>query len=224
MSSQMLIEKFIYSCSHDLRAPVSSIQGLVRIAEYYTHHEETHKCLQMIEACAYKMNKMIATLQEYMVNQQRPLTPEPVEAVELIDALRDEFKPQLDGCAIELIADVDPGCVVNLDRHAVLQVLRQLVFNSISYHDPTRTGRKIWLRIALATPDQILVTITDNGKGISEDQQQRIFDMFYRATEHSIGIGMGLFLAHSLVEKMAGTIKCRSAVGHGTSIEICLPS
>ena len=65
-----LIEKFIDSCSHDLRAPVSSIQGLLRIAEHYPHHKEIHKCLQMIEACTFKMESLILSMEEYRFNMQ----------------------------------------------------------------------------------------------------------------------------------------------------------
>src|SRR6266850_7827872 len=99
---QQLVEKFIYSCSHDLRAPVSSIQGLVRIAEYYPHQKEIHQCLEMIEACTHEMDKRIHKLQEYLTNNLRPLAKEQLNPLDLI---QDEFKNQLDTFGIELIAD-----------------------------------------------------------------------------------------------------------------------
>jgi K+-sensing histidine kinase KdpD len=65
-----LMEKFLDSCSHDLRAPVSSIQGLLKIAEHYPHHREIHKCLKMIEACTFKMESMIFAMEEYRFRLQ----------------------------------------------------------------------------------------------------------------------------------------------------------
>lgn len=223
MSTQLLIEKFIYSCSHDLRAPVTSIQGLVRIAEYYTHHDETQKCLQMIDTCAHKMIKMIGSLQEYMVNHHRILSQEDFEARRLVDDLVGEFKTQLGSRKIELVADIEPGLVLNNDRHSLFQAMKQLMSNSISYHDPEKAERKIWIRIRSKSDQGTMISITDNGKGIPDNQQERIFDLFHKATENSIGLGMGLFLTQSLIQKMEGSITCRSEAGSGTHMEIFLP-
>jgi len=123
MTSQGLIEKFIYSCSHDLRAPVYSIQGLVRIAEYYPHHDEIHKCLEMIEACTHKMDKMISTLQEYLVNNQRQLEFEQIDPLELIQNTTNEFKNQLGVCKIDLTTDVAPATGWNIDRYSAHKIL-----------------------------------------------------------------------------------------------------
>ena len=68
-----------------------------------------------------------------------------------------------------------------------------------------------------------ILEVSDNGKGIPEDQQVRIFDVFYRATEDSIVPGMGLFLAQSLAEKMGGCITCTSTLHLGTTIRVSFP-
>ena len=223
MYSQGVIERFIYSCSHDLRAPVYSIQGLVRIAEYYPHHEETHKCLEMIEACTHKMDKMISTLQEYMTNNQRQLVFEQIDPLELIQKIRDEFKNQLGVCEIDLTTDVKLSTRLNTDRYSALKILELLVSNSIAYHDPEKKEKKIIVRVESNEGDTVL-EVSDNGKGIPEDQFARIFDVFYRGTENSIGLGMGLFLAKSLIEKMGGAISCKSTVSEGTSILVSFPN
>lgn len=223
MTSQGLIEKFIYSCSHDLRAPVYSIQGLVRIAEYYPHHDEIHKCLEMIEACTHKMDKMISTLQEYMVNNQRALEFEQIDAHELIQNATKEFKNQLGLCKIDLITEVEPTASLNIDRYSAHKILEHLISNSIAFHDLEKKDRKIFVRVE-SNESGSLLEVSDNGKGIPEDQLTRIFDVFYRGTEHSIGLGMGLFLVKNLAEKMGGIISCKSTVGEGTSIRVSFPS
>ena len=223
MRSQSLIEKFIYSCSHDLRAPVSSIQGLVRIAEYYPHHDEIHKCLEMIEACTHEMNKRLSTLREYMVNDQHQLVFEQIDPHELIQKATDEFKNQLGVCKIDLVADVEPSALWNIDKNSVLKIFELLISNSIAFHDPEKKERKIIVRVESNDRGSVL-EVSDNGKGIPEDQQARIFDVFYRGTEDSIGLGMGLFLAQSLTEKMGGVISCKSTVNEGTTIRISFPN
>src|SRR6267142_6661902 len=124
---QQLVEKFIYSCSHDLRAPVSSIQGLVRIAEYYPHQKEVHQCLEMIEACTHEMDKRIHKLQEYLTNDLRPLTMEQLDLEQLIQEIRLEFKNQLDTFSIDLIADVPDPTPFSMDKHSILTILRYLI-------------------------------------------------------------------------------------------------
>jgi len=223
MTSQGLIEKFIYSCSHDLRAPVYSIQGLVRIAEYYPHHDEIHKCLEMIEACTHKMDKMISTLQEYMVNNQRQLEFEQIDPLELIQNTTSEFKNQLGVCKIDLTTDVGPSTGWNIDRYSAHKILEHLISNSIAFHDPEKKDRKINVRFESNTRGSSL-EVSDNGKGIPEDQVARIFDVFYRGTEHSIGLGMGLFLVKSLTEKMGGSISCKSTIMEGTAILVSFPN
>ena len=222
MNSQYLIEKFIYSWSHDLRAPVSSIQGLVRIAEYYPHHVETHKCLEMIEACTHTMDKLISTLQEYMVNNQRPLLVEQLDPQELIQAIRIEFKHQLDAYKIDLISDVASSAVWGIDKYSTLRILKHVISNSISFHDTQKRERKIIIRLD-SNESGYKLEVWDNGRGIPEEQRERIFDVFFRGSENSIGVGMGLFLAKSLAEKMGGSISCKSALAEGTTILAFFP-
>ena len=222
MNSQYLIEKFIYSCSHDLRAPVSSIQGLVRIAEYYPHDVETHKCLEMIEACTHKMDKLLSTLQEYMVNSQRPLMVEQLDPQEIIQGIRSEFKNQLDACKIDLVSDVPSSTVWDIDKYSTLRILKHLVSNSISFHDSQKKERKIIIHLD-SNESGYKLKVSDNGKGIPEDQQKRIFDVFFRGSENSIGVGMGLFLAKSLADKMGGSMSCESKSEEGTTITASFP-
>ena len=222
MSSQGLIEKFIYSCSHDLRAPVSSIQGLVRIAEYYPHHDEIHKCLEMIEACTDEMDKRLSTLRQYMVNDQHTLVFETIDPLELIQKAKSEFKNQLGVCKIDLVADTGPAPSWTIDKYCALRILEHLISNSIAFHDPEKKESKIIVRVESNDSGSVL-EVSDNGKGIPEDQQTRIFDVFYRATEDSIGPGMGLFLAQSLTEKMGGCITSTSTLHLGTTIRVSFP-
>jgi len=222
MSSQGLIEKFIYSCSHDLRAPVSSIQGLVRIAEYYPHHDEIHKCLEMIEVCTHEMDKRLSTLRQYMVNDQHTLVFETIDPLELIQKAKSEFKNQLGVCKIDLVADAGPAPWWTIDKYCALKILEHLISNSIAFHDAEKKERTIVVKVESNDLGSTL-EVSDNGKGIPEHQQARIFDVFYRATEDSIAPGMGLFLAQSLAEKMGGRITCTSTLHLGTTIRVSFP-
>ena len=219
MGSKNLIEKLIYSLSHDLRSPVASIQGLVRIAEYYPRHHEIDKCLEMIGTCTHKMDKLISTLQQYMINDQRQLVVEAVNPEELIGQVVHDYVNQLDACGIVLETDVSGEMSWTMDKQGTCEILKHLIANAIAYHDDTKTEKKIIIRLKSGEQGSLLEVI-DNGKGIAADQQKRIFDVFFKGTSDSIGEGMGLFLVKGLAEKMGGELSCTSVINAGTSIRL----
>jgi signal transduction histidine kinase len=222
MNPTSLIDKFIYSCSHDLKSPVTSIQGLVRLADYYPHNSDIHNCLEMIGDCTAKMDALLRKLQEYLTDSHHPVKTQEVNASELFSRVRKEFKNHLDFYNIDLIFQVRVNSPWIMDGDIVLKMLRYLVANSVAYHDQRKTERRILIRIE-ANVKGSTVEVSDNGVGIEDDQQEKIFDVFYRGCEKSIGMGMGLFLVNSLVEKAGGSISCQSSPGEGTMIRIYFP-
>jgi signal transduction histidine kinase len=223
MAPTNLIDKFIYGCSHDLKSPLTSIQGLVRIADYYPHNGDIHKCLEMIEDCTTKLDTLIRKLQEYMTDSHHPIKAQQVDANELIGKIRSEYKNQLDTYGISLLQEVRNASDWVTDSEVVSKILKYLISNSLAYHDPEKDERKIIIRIELNDKGST-IEVGDNGLGIEEEQQEKIFDVFYRGCENSIGAGMGLFLVKSLVEKAGGSIKCQSSLGEGTNIRIYFPT
>lgn len=222
MNSSKLVDKFIYACSHDLRSPVTSIQGLLRIADYYPHNGDIHKCLEMIEDSTTKMDTLLRKLQEYMVHNHHTLKIHPVNATELTRRIHNEFKNHLDPYDIHLSAEIRTTTDWLMDYDIILRILQHLVSNSIAYFDPEKNDRRIVIKIE-STDRGSRVEVCDNGMGIPDDELEKIFDVFYRATENSIGSGMGLFLVKGLVEKMGGSISCHSSLGDGTTIRIYFP-
>jgi signal transduction histidine kinase len=167
------------------------------------------------------MDTLLRKLQEFMMDNNHPLKAHRIEARELIAKICGEFKNHLDAYDIQLLHQVKTNEWI-MDDDIILKILRYLVSNSIAYHDPEKSDRKIIIKIEANDKGSIL-EVFDNGIGIPEEQQEKIFDIFYRATENSIGSGMGLFLVKSLAEKAGGSISCQSSVGDGTKIRIYFP-
>jgi signal transduction histidine kinase len=221
--AHQLIEKFIYSCSHDLRGPLSSIQGLVRIAEYYPHHEETSKCLEMIEACTVKMGKLIHALEEYMIIEQRDLKAEEVDGTELIDQVVTDFEDQLSERSINIIKEVEVNKPLITDSHSVRQIINHLFSNAILFSDYTKSDRQITVRIK-ASDENSTIEIVDNGLGITEKDKSKIFDIFYRGSMQSEGFGMGLFLVNHLIKKIGAKLSFNSYEKIGTCFKVSIPN
>jgi signal transduction histidine kinase len=223
VNAHKIIEKFIYSCSHDLRAPVSSIQGLLRIAEYYPNHEETHKCLEMIEACTQKMDKMIRSLEEYMINAQHEIQKEEVNGLELIEQVVNNYEEQLSGKGITVLKEVNVTMPWVTDRYSTYQIIKHLFANAITFCDSTKKEKKILIRIN-ATRYDSLIEVIDNGLGIPDCDQEKIFDVFYRASAQSEGLGMGLFLVNHLSQRIRATLSFNSIPKMGSCFRVNIPN
>jgi signal transduction histidine kinase len=223
LDAQKIIEKFIYSCSHDLRAPISTIQGLVRIADYYPNHEETHKCMEMIEACTQKMDKMIRSLEEYMVNAQRQIQREEIDGNELIEQVVDEYEEQLTEKGITVLRELHMSAPWVTDRHSAYQIVKHLFANAVIFSDGEKKEKKIMVRIQ-ATRYNSSIEVVDNGLGIADGDQEKIFDVFFRGSSQSQGMGMGLFLVNHLTQKIKAKLTFNSIPKMGSCFRVNIPN
>jgi signal transduction histidine kinase len=102
-------------------------------------------------------------------------------------------------------------------------ILDNLISNSIKYYDKNKTDSFINIS-ATENEGFINLTVEDNGIGISEEHHNRIFDMFYRATNHVKGTGLGLSIVKAALEKMGGSISLASEYGKGCKFTIKFPN
>jgi signal transduction histidine kinase len=101
-------------------------------------------------------------------------------------------------------------------------IFSNIISNAYKYYN---TETKSYLRIDIAiTPLNATIVFNDNGIGIKKEYHDKIFDMFYRATERSQGSGLGMYIVKQAIEKLEGTINFKSEYGKGTTIKITLPN
>jgi signal transduction histidine kinase len=219
--TKTLVEKFIYSCSHDLRGPVATIQGLVRLADEHPQDVDPGHCIKMIGECNQKLDLLITSLQEYMINEAHQVQLESINANEIVEDTIHEFSDQLinESIVVEAVT-LDGNCVT--DRYVFSRMLRHLISNAITFSDPSKAVKKV--KVGLQNIQRSLtLEVSDNGLGIPEKAQSKIFEIFYRAHKSSTGSGIGLFLVKGLAEKLRATIRLSSIEGRGTSLMIRLP-
>jgi signal transduction histidine kinase len=95
--------------------------------------------------------------------------------------------------------------------------------NSVKYSDAAKDA--CWLQVELeVNKERALLIFNDNGKGISAENQSRVFDMFYRGTSERSGSGLGLYIVKEMTERIGGTILLESELGFGTTIRVELPN
>src|SRR5260221_6196364 len=118
--------------------------------------------------------------------------------------------------------EIDTGFEWKTDKYRIGTVLHNLLANAIKYHNYGRDDR--WIKIGMRKNcSNCCITIRDNGVGIPQEHHQRVFDMFYRAHDHSNGSGLGLYIVKEIVAKMKGTIHLQSQPGQGSTFTLTFP-
>jgi signal transduction histidine kinase len=217
------LDRFVYSTSHDLRAPLSSTHGLIQIIEMTEDREEIRKCVAMLKGRIESLDKFIIDIAQYARNSQSEVTPSHVpikKAVrEVLESLG--FYPGASEVRTEL--SIPDDLALHTDATRLRMVLTNLVSNGFKYRDVNKKER--FLKIsANGIGNQVEIQIEDNGIGIPQEYLNRIFDMFFQAHEKSVGSGLGLYIVKETVEKLRGTIGVKSEVGQGTHFTVTLPS
>lgn len=217
-----LISRFINSCSHEFRSPLASIQGLINVARYREKDEETAICLDKIMVCTEKMQKLLRDLEVMMVNLQRELLKQEVDAEELVNSVLEEFHHEIKSHKIEVSTEISQRNTWVTDKAYTYLITKQLVDNAIQFSDETKQDPKISIRLNVSN-DHTDVEVSDNGVGIGESQTHRIFDIFHRSSEKSQGHGVGLFMVKALCQKLGASCTVKSKEKHGTSFHLSIP-
>lgn len=217
------LDKFVYSASHDLRAPLASIMGLVNLMKKDRNEAERQEYIGLISECANKMDVFIDDIIDYSRNKNRSLTIDKIKIEELINESYDALKYLNLEAKVHQEVKVLGLKFINNDKRRLKVILSNLIANAINYSDKTKA--KSFVRINVkAERDTVEFKITDNGIGIPEKEVQKIFTMFYRADEKSKGSGLGLYIVKETLQKLNGTISVESKLGKWTSFTFVVPN
>jgi len=211
------LDMFIYSISHDIRAPLASIQGLINVIEL--HPESKDEYIKLIANNVKQLDYFIEEMLEYTRNTKRELHYEVIDMETLVNSVFDEIKflPGAEG--VSAILDIQNGVPVVTDRTRLFVVLRNIISNAVKYKDHNKNHSFVKV-ISVPQKEKVTITIEDNGVGISNEHLDKIYTMFYRANENSKGSGLGLFIVKEILDNMEGTIQARSEPRKGTTFRI----
>jgi signal transduction histidine kinase len=217
------LDRFLYSTSHDLRSPLSSIKGLVNIARMETSDEKIQRYFTMMVDRVDKLDFFIKDIIDYSKNARTDIHREPVDFHSLLSEVTENLKYIEGAESIHFQTQVSIPHAVQADKSRLSVVLNNLMANAIKYHDPYK--EKQWIDVQVSNSNgTIKLKVSDNGSGIDPEHHSKIFDMFYRGTFQSKGSGLGLYIVKETVSKMKGTIHVESTPGKGTSFLITLPA
>jgi signal transduction histidine kinase len=124
---------------------------------------------------------------------------------------------------IEINVEVNNPVPFHSDRNRLNVILNNLISNAIRYQNATSDERFVKIKVDTSDTETNIV-VKDNGIGISRDQHEKIFNMFYRVSENSVGSGLGLYLVKETVDKLNGHITVQSEPGKGSEFHVHIPN
>jgi PAS domain S-box-containing protein len=216
------LDNFVYKVSHDLRAPLSSIRGLVNLAELSGNDDNLAEYIKLIGKKVLQLDHFISDVLSHSKNLKLDVKIEQIDLKELIDQTYVDLSYLKGAEQIEKEIDIEGNSFFS-DPWRIGEILRNLVSNSIKYRDFNRSDPKIKIKIKVQE-DAATVLFSDNGIGISEENLHKIFEMFYRASLQSDGSGLGLYIVKNAVDKLGGQLSVSSELGKGTTFELTLPN
>lgn len=218
------LDRFVYSTSHDLRAPLNSMLGLIEIASDDTDEEQTREHLKMLKGSAKKLDGFICDILDYSRNARMEVNIEEINFSSLLADVTENLKFIGDNNRIvEFIIAITGDTSFYSDKKRIITILGNLISNAVRYQNSQVPNPFVRITIEI-TPSECQITIEDNGIGISEEVHSRIFEMFYRVSQDSVGSGLGLYIVKEAVHKLNGEIKVQSEIGVGTTFLIKIPN
>jgi signal transduction histidine kinase len=217
------LDRFVYSTSHDLRAPLTSLMGLINITNNTKDQEELKKYLGMMRDRVHSLDKFIKDITDYSRNNRLEIANEKVKLVALALEVWESLKFAPDAERISFNIDIPDEITVDSDKNRLKVIMSNLISNAIRYHDNRKETQYIRLHAEVKNKFFYLM-IEDNGQGIASEYHSRIFDMFYRANEQSKGSGLGLYIVKEALMKLSGSIHLESSPGIGSTFIVMLPT
>lgn len=215
------LDRFVYSVSHDLRSPLTSILGLINFIEAESGEPDTIKHILMIRESVDRLDNFIKNILNYSRNNRLSLKVQKIDLQKNINEIVRSYTGNPDTKDIEFIIDINQQQPFFGDQIRLNTIIENLISNAIKYHKEEGTDN--FIKISSESDSEILtLTITDNGIGIDPKYHTKIFDMFYRLNSKKVGSGIGLYIVRDTVELLQGTIAIESELNKGTSFAITL--
>lgn len=219
------LDNFVYTASHDLKAPISNIEGLmIALEDIFVECSETSEAselLKMIDQSIQRFKLTIGDLTDITKIQKN--IAEDIEDVyleEIVEEVKHNIRTMID----ESKAIIRFTCYTQkfkFSKANLRSIVYNLLSNAIKYRSP---DRDLVIEISCKEDSNyILLEVTDNGLGINENQKEKIFGMFKRYHTHVEGTGIGLYIVKRIIENYGGKILLESEEGVGSTFKVYIP-
>jgi PAS domain S-box-containing protein len=227
---------FLATMSHEIRTPMNGVIGMIDVLQQSGLQDTQQEMVELIRESAFSLLTVIEDILDFSKIEAERLEIEvaPLALAELAGKVCRMLEPLAAEQGVQLTLTVDPEIPASLlgDAARLRQVLVNLVSNAIKFSgSATRNGR-VWVRARLSPPQHggprmLELNVTDNGVGMDQETQARLFNAFTQGdastTRRFGGTGLGLVISRRLVELMGGSLGCSSDLGRGAEFTVRLP-
>jgi len=217
------LDRFVYSASHDLRAPLTSLLGLIQLTKMEDDPEQIKKFLSLQEKSIYKLDNFIQDIVNVSKNVRTEVRQDEIDFHKLIEGIFDQLDYMDHARQINKKIELQQQSSFFSDQYRMSIILNNLLSNAIRYAVPHRKNAYINVRVEIKQGEALL-KIEDNGRGIADEHLEKIFEMFFRTDNDNAGSGLGLYIVKETLDKLGGQITVSSTLGKGTTFTIKIPS
>ncbi|NUY81016.1 PAS domain S-box protein [Flavobacterium sp. MAH-1] len=215
------LDRFVYSISHDLRAPLTSIRGLLDIINEDTNESSTREHLRLINGQVDRLDIFIKNVLNYAHTNRASLNVSEIDMEFILHKIVNSMKSVEKSDGIEFHIHFETKVPFHSDLQSVCTLLENIVSNAIKFRDPSKQNPYVKIS-GSSTESGLKLVISDNGVGIPKEFHSKVFEMFFRLPGPTEGSGIGLYISRQIAEKLDGSITLYSEEGTGTTFEIHL--
>jgi PAS domain S-box-containing protein len=217
------LDRFVYSASHDLRAPLMSVKGLLNMVKVDPDKENADHYLDLIEKSVSKLDNFILDIINYSRNSRMEVIPKEIHFAELLRESVETLRYMEGADQVKSITRLNVEIPFYSDYSRLLILFNNIISNAVRYRDKWKSDSYLKVDIE-TTSEKATIVFSDNGVGIPDEYLDNVFKMFFRANADSKGSGLGLYIVKGVLEKLNGTIEVQSRIGRGTKFKIQIPN
>jgi PAS domain S-box-containing protein len=217
------LDRFVYSASHDLRAPLMSVKGLLNMIKRDPDKKNTEQYLELIERSVNKLDSFISDIINYSRNSRMDVLPMEIDFEAMLQESIDSLKFMEGAAEVRCERHIDSTKPFHSDYSRLLIIFNNIISNAVRYRDKWKSDSFLKVTISVDL-NKAMIIFTDNGVGIAEEYTDKVFKMFFRANADSKGSGLGLYIVKSAVDKLDGVIEVQSTLGVGSEFRIIIPN
>ena len=215
------LDNFIYTASHDLKAPIINIEGLLNLLKQKLQEEKVEKeqvkpLMEMMQTSVERFKRVVTNLTD-ITKLQKDANQGPSQLIipETIREVMLDLDQEIKESDAHLEVEVEDCPLISFSEKNLRSIVYSILSNAIKYRSPERTPR---IHISCqAIPDYVVLKVRDNGLGFDLRQEEKLFSMFRRLHTHVEGSGIGLFMVKRIIENSGGRIEVDSSLGEGST-------
>ncbi|MEQ8414277.1 MAG: hybrid sensor histidine kinase/response regulator [Imperialibacter sp.] len=217
------LDSFVYRVSHNLRAPLTSVLGLIQLSKLNgVSQSEVEKYLSLMEQSIVKLDNTVRGILDYSQNTRKTLEYVAVDLDKVITESIFNFRYLERFESIDILKDIKQDVPFHSDALRLTFIFDNLISNAIKFSRKlTDEPRFIKIR-ATVDEKKAIVSVEDNGEGIDPEYRNQVFNMFFKTSES--GAGLGLYIVKETVGRLNGNITLDSEPGKGTKLTIQIPN